>query len=774
MKKSKRFEKTTFFLTLLLAVILFSSTFTAPVFAVDGEGPGKPGADPNTKKKQAEAFNKKDSTQDAMDAADGSKNTNGGTVGRWPDKSSSPEYNEAYDSGSGVHKDPKVFEQNFVLTPAQKEETITHIDDWVTKNLTSDMSDLEKYYMLALWENSNAIYDDTYWSGGYDFDYYKNQWDSYGVFLGEGHLSVCAGIAVTYAVICHAAGLPCKFVRCDKYLDHTLNWIPDINGKSYYIDVTENSFFMSGKNDWSFEPIDLTFGEIPENKRPSDGSFEFKEDKNDRSRIPANIKDFYDGKIGKGEKFKPKEYATWYNEFALHKNTKKVFYDKYVEKGSGTGTYHAEYANFAKYSPQPYASRKNGVTDYWFLNDFYKEPTIIERKVRDKEIDEQLLAIDALKENYDCDTEGKSAEEIAEALKAQISRDITSVKYFPTLENDKIVAKATGLENGTDYELSVEYNSETHEATVTITGKGNYKGKSEYTVTVNTATVTEDPIRKTHITYDGSAQELLVEPGKASYGTMVYALGDREGPTEEFSTAFPKRTDVGVYFIWYKAVGDENHFDSKLHRLLQPAVITGLTPIITVDGATLKVGDTYQLNPTLDVDLDVIYSYESSNTNVATVDKNGVVTAVSPGVTQISVIAKLKTSDPNYDEPLSAIVTIEVVAPDTAVLTFDPNGGVWKEGGKEVRTIEAEKGSEFIVIDAPKRKGYTFEYWEGSEYQPGDKYAVKGDHTFTAKWTKNKNVKTGDSSRHILWTLLLVTSFVSVALIVKLRRHGFR
>ena len=107
-------------------------------------------------------------------------------------------------------------------------------------------------------------------------------------------------------------------------------------------------------------------------------------------------------------------------------------------------------------------------------------------------------------------------------------------------------------------------------------------------------------------------------------------------------------------------------------------------------------------------------------------------------------------------------------------MTFDPNGGVWKEGGKEVRTIEAEKGSEFIVIDAPKRKGYTFEYWEGSEYQPGDKYAVKGDHTFTAKWTKNKNVKTGDSSRHILWTLLLVTSFVSVALIVKLRRHGFR
>lgn len=98
--------------------------------------------------------------------------------------------------------------------------------------LKGDMSDLEKYYMLALWENYSVRYDSEFWSGGYDFDHYSHQWDAYGVL--EEHKGVCAGIAVTYAVLCHAADLPCKFTRCDGYLDHTINWIPDINGHSYY------------------------------------------------------------------------------------------------------------------------------------------------------------------------------------------------------------------------------------------------------------------------------------------------------------------------------------------------------------------------------------------------------------------------------------------------------------------------------------------------------------------------------------------------------------
>ena len=207
-------------LSILLSLALLLTLPAAPVFAAAYEPKGAGKEDPKTKVKLYEE------AQEAAVKAMGE----------------SPDYSSAYESGTGVHQDPAVFEKNFILTPAQKKIAIARCVEG-TRLLKDDMSDLEKYYMLALWENYSVKYDSDFWPGGYDFDYYSHQWDAYGVL--DEHLGVCAGIAVTYAVLCHAADLPCKFVRCDKYLDHTINHIPDINGHSYYIDITENSFFMA-------------------------------------------------------------------------------------------------------------------------------------------------------------------------------------------------------------------------------------------------------------------------------------------------------------------------------------------------------------------------------------------------------------------------------------------------------------------------------------------------------------------------------------------------
>ena len=49
---------------------------------------------------------------------------------------------------------------------------------------------------------------------------------------------------------------------------------------------------------------------------------------------------------------------------------------------------------------------------------------------------------------------------------------------------------------------------------------------------------------------------------------------------------------------------------------------------------------------------------------------------------------------------------------------------------------EHKPGETISVHEAPIREGYTFSYWKGSEYQPGDKYTVTEDHTFTAQWKK--------------------------------------
>ena len=70
-------------------------------------------------------------------------------------------------------------------------------------------------------------------------------------------------------------------------------------------------------------------------------------------------------------------------------------------------------------------------------------------------------------------------------------------------------------------------------------------------------------------------------------------------------------------------------------------------------------------------------------------------------------------------------------------LSFDPSGGTWADGGSDVRKYDAGLETDFQVVDAPTRDGYTFVCWRGSEFQPGDAYHADSDHAFVAEWKKN-------------------------------------
>ena len=74
--------------------------------------------------------------------------------------------------------------------------------------------------------------------------------------------------------------------------------------------------------------------------------------------------------------------------------------------------------------------------------------------------------------------------------------------------------------------------------------------------------------------------------------------------------------------------------------------------------------------------------------------------------------------------------------PETYRITYDLNGGSYNNSTADI--VETyEKGTVITIHEAPTRSGYTFEYWKGSEYQPGDVYTVYEDHTFTAQWSKD-------------------------------------
>lgn len=97
------------------------------------------------------------------------------------------------------------------------------------------------------------------------------------------------------------------------------------------------------------------------------------------------------------------------------------------------------------------------------------------------------------------------------------------------------------------------------------------------------------------------------------------------------------------------------------------------------------------------------------------------------------------TSDATYKATYKA-------TPKTGTLTFDLAGGTL-DGKTDKVTMVANVGDTVTIPNAPTRTGYTFKYWKGSEYHPGDKYTVTGDHTFTAVWEKvTSSTTTGATS----------------------------
>ena len=111
-------------------------------------------------------------------------------------------------------------------------------------------------------------------------------------------------------------------------------------------------------------------------------------------------------------------------------------------------------------------------------------------------------------------------------------------------------------------------------------------------------------------------------------------------------------------------------------------------------------------------------------------------------------------------------LTLKVFFRRQYTITYDPNGG--KINGQTDNVTEQHYyGDQITIIAAPTREGYRFLYWKGSEYNPGDSYTVKGDHTFTAQWeTGNppRPPQTGDDTRILLHALTMGVSGTALLL----------
>ena len=622
---------------------------------------------------------------------------------------------DPYETGIGVHADPAVFEKNFCLSCDEKEYTIKEIERVVSEIIDPEMSDLEKYYTLAIWVNQHVDYDWDFWSGRYHFEYYSHQWDSYGG-MNEDEKSVCAGIAVFYADMCHAADLPCKFLRMNpKVLDHTINYIPDINGHAYLVDVTENVFLMSENSGSAFSDLDKAFSHIT--KDADDESFDYCTE-DETTTTSSTIKDYCNT-----------PFEDWYKEYALHQDTDKKFKTQYEEKGSGvTGQHYASYHD--------YDSNRTDTPNYWFIDDFYADPDDISSKILSKQFDEQITNVAGLKKGYDCDT--------VESIQSTIEDDI-QVEFFPSEENGKIVPKTATLKQGTDYELTFDnYDETTNTANFTIEGIGEYSGTQSFSVLINSAIIEKAPTRKMELVYNGKEQK-LVTTGSVTFGEMQYALGTETEPTEAFSRNVPKATDAGVYYVWYKAVGDEAHADTLPERVPNAIVISKLKPVIALDDIDIYVNETIELSPFIDPNVDVTFRYRSfdEDESVIKVDENGTLTGLKAGVSGIVVQADLGTDNPNYEDPEWCFVTVNVLANEDELSLGDGvmivlSGTEFTYNGKVQKPSITVKSGEALT----EGKDYEVK-WSDAESKNAGTYTVtingKGEYSGTAEATYKIN-----------------------------------
>ncbi len=79
--------------------------------------------------------------------------------------------------------------------------------------------------------------------------------------------------------------------------------------------------------------------------------------------------------------------------------------------------------------------------------------------------------------------------------------------------------------------------------------------------------------------------------------------------------------------------------------------------------------------------------------------------------------------DPKDEKPVQKLYTI----------TYVLDGGEYNGDSGPIKEVY-EYGETISIHEAPTKEGSTFQYWQGSTYDPGDPYRVTEDHTFTAIW----------------------------------------
>ena len=236
----------------------------------------------------------------------------------------------------------------------------------------------------------------------------------------------------------------------------------------------------------------------------------------------------------------------------------------------------------------------------------------------------------------------------------------------------------SGLVRDKDYTVAYENNVNAGTGKLTVTGQGNYDGKVEKTFAIGKASLTVTAEDKS-VVYGKDAPEFTAAYSGFVNGEDAAVLGGALAFECSYTKGSPV-TEFG-YPITVKGLTSGNYDITFVGGTLSVVRAEGQVTVAALDAKTY--GDTPFA---LDVDThgsDGAVTFESSDTNVVTVDDAGVVTIVNAGSAVISV--KLARGS-NY-VAAQTTVEIDVARKDIADAEIELGEGLTYNGSQQTQTV---------------------------------------------------------------------------------------
>ena len=261
-------------------------------------------------------------------------------------------------------------------------------------------------------------------------------------------------------------------------------------------------------------------------------------------------------------------------------------------------------------------------------------------------------------------------------LDGEVQVDSRVLTYTGKAQTPQVTV--TGLVRDKDYTVAYENNVNAGTGKLTVTGQGNYDGKVEKTFAIGKASLTVTAEDKS-VVYGKDAPEFTAAYSGFVNGEDAAVLGGALAFECSYTKGSPV-TEFG-YAITAKGLTSGNYDITFVGGTLSVVRAEGQVTVAALDAKTY--GDAPFA---LDVDThgsDGAVTFESSDTDVITVDDAGVVTIVNAGSAVISV--KLARGS-NYVAAQTA-VEIDVARKDIADAEIELGEGLTYNGSQQTQTV---------------------------------------------------------------------------------------